>query len=241
MRSKVLCLLVFLMFITVGFLQAEDVQACEVTSSQQQAASFESALKDLRQLQAMYDSPIACCQNVYRTNDFHYFIFTKINGLTELDDMFRNLAMVAEKSGQKWFDLINRFAGTYETETIGTFYLRNDLSTRPRGLANAENDAVEMEFYYIKSGQWPAFEKILQSHRELTATKSMQGGYDVLAAHMWSNLPLYIVIRYGDGGDRLSRSLATQAADICRKVEHRTAQFMKDLSNSHPEIEETVE
>jgi hypothetical protein len=241
MKTKVLCLFVFLMFITVGFLQAEEAQACEVVSSAQQAASFESTLKDLRQMQARYESPIACCQNVYRTNDFHYFIFTKINGLADLDDMFQNLAMVAQKAGTEWFDLIDRFAGTFETETIGTFYIRNDLASQPRGFGQVENKIVDMEFYYLKSGKWPAFEKILQSNRELNSTKSLNGGYDVLEAHLWSNLPLYIVIRYGDGGGRLSRPLAKQAADICRKVEHRTAQFMKELSNTHPGIEETVE
>jgi hypothetical protein len=238
MRSKLVCLLVFLMFITVGFLKAEEVQACEVVASQSQSTSFESTLKDLRQLQAKFESPIACCQNVYRTNDFHYFIFTKISGLTELEDIFRNLEMVAEKAGPEWFNLIDRFAGTFETETIGTFYVRNDLSVQPRGFGHAGNEIVEMEFYYIKSGKWPAFENLLRSQRGLTAAKDLQGGYDVLSAHLWSNLPLYIVIRYGGGGEKLSRPLATQAAGICRKVEHKTAQFLKDLSKPPTQMEE---
>jgi hypothetical protein len=239
MRRKVLCLLVFLMFITVGFLKAETAQACEVVSSQQQSAAFESALKDLRQLQTKFGNSTACCQNVYRTDDFHYFIFTKISGLGELDDMFRNLDMVAEKAGNEWFALIDRFAGTFETETIGTFYIRNDLSFNPMGFGYPGREIMNMDFYYIKSGQWPAFEKLLRStQRKVNSAKSMQGGCDVLSAHMWSNLPLYIVIRYGDGGDRLNRSLAAEAAELCRKVEHKTTKFMKDLSRGGKAPEE---
>jgi hypothetical protein len=232
------------MFITVGFLPAEEVaEACEVASSQSQSSAFEAALKDMRQLLAKYgDGLDTCCQIVYRTSDYHYFFINKMDGLHELDSMFRNLGMAAERAGTEWFDLINRFAGTFETETMGTFYIRNDLASNPIGLASAENEIVNMEFYYVKSGQWPAFENVLRSHRVMNSTKSVQGGYDVLSAHMWKDLPLYIIVRYGDGGDNLSHSLSTQAADLCRKMDHKTAKFMKDLSNKiSPKIEEKVD
>lgn len=241
MRSKVVCLLVFLMFITVGFLKAEDVQSCEVVSSQQQAAAFESALKDLRALQNTLPGPVTCCEKVYRTKDYHYFFFTRIDNMAALDDYFGYYGMLAQSAGEKWTDLIKRFAGTFESQTMGTFIARDDLSYNAWALDSGEIEVIEMDFYYVKSGQWPEFEALARSWLGMNRTKNVNGGYNVLAAHMWKDLPLYIVVKFGGEGDRLSRSFAAQAMDVCRKIEHKTAQLMKDLSLSGKTPDETID
>jgi hypothetical protein len=231
MRSKVLCVLVFLMFITAGLLQAEELsQTCEVTSSQQQSGEFEAALKDLRAIQARFQGPVNCCEMVFRTKDYHYFFFTRIDNMAALDDYFGYYERIAQDAGKDWTDLIERFAGTFQSQTMGTFILRDDLSLNPRALTSGGIDAIEMDFYYVKSGKMSQFEDMARSWQSMTRTKNVKGGYNVLAAQMWSELPLYIVIRHGGDGDQLSRSFAAKAMNVCRKIDHKSAQLMNDLS-----------
>jgi hypothetical protein len=241
MRSKVVCFLVFLMFITVGFLKAEEVQSCEVVSSAQQSASFESALKDLRALQATLPGPVTCCEKVFRTNDYHYFFFTRIDNMAALDDYFGYYEMLAQNAGKEWVDLINRFAGTFESQTMGTFIARDELSYNPRALDSDGIEAIEMDFYYVKSGRMQEFEDLTRSMLGMNRTKNVNGGYNVLAAHMWKDLPLYIVVKTGGEGEQLSRSFATKALDVCRKIEHKTAHLMKDLSLSGKTPDEKID
>jgi len=241
MRSKVLCLLVFLMFITVGILKAEVVQSCEVVSSPAQASAFEAALKDLRALQARFQGPVTCCEKVFRTKDFQYFFFTRIDNMAALDDYFGYYGRMAQDAGKEWTDLIKRFAGTFDSQTMGTFIARDELSYNPRALDSAEIETIEMDFYYVKSGQWPEFEERARSWLGMNSTKNVNGGYNVLAAHMWKDLPLYIVVRFGGEGDQLSRSFAAKTMDVCRKIEHKTAHLMKDLSSSSKAPEERAE
>jgi hypothetical protein len=224
MRSKALGVLVIMLFITVGLSPVENEQqqsvvVCDVQGIESEAEEFEATVKELRSLQAAYGGPAICCEQVYRTNDFHYYFFTQIDDMASLNDFFSYYGTLAGSAGEEWGALMEHFTGTFETETIGTFYLRPDLSNNGHNVYAAHmwpelplyivwgppNDVIRLDYYYIKSGKWwMEFENLARS------------------------IPLQDLYN----NDNI--------VNICRRIEHRTAYLREDLSYTPPAAQAVV-
>lgn len=224
MRSKALGVLVFMLFMLVGLSLAADeqqqpVMVCDVQGIESEAAEFEAAVKELRAIQAAHGGPSVCCEQVYRTNDFHYYFFTQIDDLASLNDFFSYYGMLAESAGEEWDTLMEHYTGTFETETMGTFYLRADLSRDGYNVYAAQmwpdlplyivwgpgSDGIQLDYYYIKSGKWwMEFENLAMS------------------------IPLQDLYNHDD------------IVNICRRIEHRTACLREDLSYTPPVAQAVV-
>jgi hypothetical protein len=205
---------------------------------------YEAAVKEMKDLYIKYKCPFAW--NVYKTNDFHYYFLIRIANLTALDDFFNFAGKVETKAQKEMNALTKRFADTFESETIGTFYLREDISYQPEKprLKSEDTDFVWWDFYYIKSGYWPEYEKVCRKWQSLYKSKDISDGYSVWVAHIWSNIPVYVVSGMGKNTAdyHMNRennmkkfageyqTLANETMSLCRKVEHRTGHWLKDLS-----------
>jgi hypothetical protein len=224
MRSKALGVLVFMLFMLVGLSPAakaeqQPVLVCDVQGMESEAEEFEAAVKELRTLQAKYGGPSICCEQVYLTNDFHYYFFTQLDDMASLNDFFSYYITLAENAGEEWDALMEQYTGTFETETMGTFYLRSDLSNDGYNVYAAHmwpelplyivwgpaNDIIQVDYYYIKSGKWwMEFENLARS------------------------IPLQDLYNNDD------------IVNICRRIEHRTAYLREDLSSNTPPVAQAV-
>ena len=205
---------------------------------------FEAAMKEYVALNTKLEFPHAW--QAYRTTDFHYYLVMPIENYAALDELFNYSSKVMEKAGKEFEAMMKKFAGTYESETFGTFYLRYDLSYIPEEPRVATEDVnfVWWSFYYIIPGMEAEAEKISQEWRSLYKSHGVSDGWNIYIGTMWSDLPVLVVAGGAKSeadyytqsekymqkfGDKVM-ALIKRTMDGTRKFEQKTGTILRELS-----------
>lgn len=205
---------------------------------------YEAASVDMIKLLAKYE--FAWGWNAYRTEDFHYYFLSPIENLAQLDQFFEEAMNINQKAGQEAMAMEEGFQGTYESETMGVFMLRSDLSYIPENprVASADMKFFEYSYYYLRPGMGMEAEKLAAEWQAFFKSKGMNDGYNVFTSLIWSDLPVWVVSSgakseadfYANqakmaaalGDDYMA--LAKRTMDGCRKYERRTGVYVPELS-----------
>jgi len=205
---------------------------------------FETAMKEFVALYAQLEFPYAW--ETYRTSDFHYYLVMPIENYAALDGIFNYFNKIMEKAGKEYMAVMKNFAGTYESETFGTFYLRYDLSYIPEEprVANEDMNFIWWSYYYILPGMEEEMEKISHEWQALYKSNGIPDGWNVYMGAMWSDLPVLIVAggakseadHYAQGekdmqkfGDKVL-PLMKRTMDLSRRFEQKTGTILRELS-----------
>ncbi|UCC41026.1 MAG: hypothetical protein JSV96_06240 [Candidatus Aminicenantes bacterium] len=205
---------------------------------------FEAAMKEFVAIYAKLEYPHPW--TTYRTVDFHYYLVMPIENYAALDKLFDYFSTVMEKAGKEYEAVMKSFAGTYESETFGTFYLRHDLSYRPENPRITIEDVnfVWWSFFYIIPGMESEAENISHDYQELYKSHGISDGWEIYIGAMWSDLPVLCVAggakseadyhiqneknmqKFGDK----HMALMKRTMDGTRKFEMKTGTILRELS-----------
>ena len=205
---------------------------------------YEATMKEFVALYAKHECPYPW--SAYRTSDFHYYFVMPVENFAALDDVFSYFGKVAEKAGKEYEALEKGFAGTFESETIGTFYLRYDLSYIPEEprLTEEEMNFIWWDFYYILPGMEKEAEEIAHEWQALYKNIGISDGESVYMAAMWSDLPVLVVVggakseadyytqnekNFQKFGEQV-QSLMKRTMDGTRRFEQKTGTILRELS-----------
>jgi hypothetical protein len=253
MTKKVSLGLVFFMFLgfclVVSYARAQEPKSqlyivWDVVVTPDKFMAYEAASVKMFQFFAKHEFPWGW--NAYRTEDFHYYYLTPIENMAELDKFFEYVVKVRQKAGPEDMAMMEGAIGTYESETMGVFMLRSDLSYVPDNPRVATEDMkfFDYSYYYLRPGMEMEAEKLAADWQAFFKRKGINDGFNVFTSLIWSDLPVWVVtsgakseedfyanqakMAAGLGDDYMA--LAKRNMDGCRKYERRTGVFVPELS-----------
>lgn len=205
---------------------------------------YEATMKEFVALYAKHECPYPWL--AYRTSDFHYYFVMPVENFAALDDVFSYFGKVAEKAGKEYEALEKGFAATFESETIGTFYLRYDLSYIPEEprVTDEEMNFTWWDFYYILPGMEKEAEEICHEWQALFKNNGISDGWSIYVGVMWSDLPVLVVAggakseadyytqnekNFQKFGEKL-QPLMKKTMDGTRRFEKKTGTILRELS-----------
>jgi len=212
----------------------------EVVVNPPKFLEYEASLKEFKVLWTKQKFPLP--YDVYKTDDYYYYFFVPVENLGDIDIIYSSM----EKAGKELQEHTKRYAGTYESETGGTFINRPDLSYAPEKPRIKEEDVNFMRwyYYYLYPGKELAAEEIAKEWMALYKSKGIRDPFNLAVAQLWSGLPLLVVAMWGESeadftqqdeknmkrmGDQ-ALVLQKKTMSVCRKIEVRSATYLPDLS-----------
>jgi len=205
---------------------------------------YEATMKEFVALNAKHECPYSW--SAYRTSDFHYYFVMPLENFAALDDVFSYFGKVTEKAGKEYAALMKGFGSTYESETIGMFLLRYDLSYIPEEprVTDEEMNFTWWSFYYILPGMKKEAEEISHEWQALFKNNGISDGWSVYVGVMWSDLPVLVVAggakseadyytqnekNFKKFGEQV-QSLMKRTMDGTRRFEQKTGTILRELS-----------
>jgi len=205
---------------------------------------YEEATKEFMALFAEHQYPYP--MNVYSTEDFHYYIVTPINSFSELDSMYGEFNKVAEKAGEKWEAVWDKFAGTYHYDRGQLIIYSSKLSYVPENprLADGEGNFLYWGFANPELGKESELSEILKEYVALYKGKNITDGWNTFNGSFGTEQPGKLwVMRGKDPADfwnqaKINNELVGAEGDVLwekllktlRKFEYKTGWFRPDLS-----------
>jgi hypothetical protein len=205
---------------------------------------YEAAMKDYVDLLVKHNPPFTW--DAYRTNDFHYYFVVPVENLAALDKVFNWFGDVEKKAEKEYAAIEKKMVGTYESQTVGTFYFRPDLSYVPKEprITEEETNFIWWEFFYNLPGMEKEAEEIAHEWQALYKNAGIPDGESIYMGAMWSDLPVLVVVGGAKSeadyhvqkeknlqkfGDKFM-SLMKKTMDINRKFVWKTGTILRELS-----------
>ena len=207
---------------------------------------YEANMKEFIALLDKHGCPFAW--EAYRTEDFHYYFIMPIESLAGIEKFIAYNAEIAQKEEAAFSALGKSLIGTYESETLGAFYLRYDLSYIPEEprLTEDEMNYIWWSFYYPKAGMEEEAQKISHEWQALYKKNGVRDGWNFFVGYLWSDLPVLVVAGgakshadYAVQGEKAMQkfgeeymSLAKRTMDLTRKFETKFGTIVRELCYS---------
>ena len=184
---------------------------------------YEATMKEFVALYAKHECPYPWL--AYRTNDFHYYFVMPVENLAAVDKVFKYFGKVTATAEKESAALMKGFGGTYESETLGMFLLRYDLSYIPEEprVTDEEMNFIWWDFYYILPGMEKEAEEIAHEWQALNKNNGISDGWSIYVGVMWSDLPVLVVA----GGAKSEADYYTQNEKNSQKFGEKLQPLMK--------------
>lgn len=209
-------------------------------------SEYEKAVKEVLALFEEYNFPYPCF--TYSTNDYHYYFVYPVEGLSDIDKLFKNWYEIVGKFGEeKWLVISKRMGNTFEYVKYVMCHHLPKLSYAPEGyeLNLEETPFTFWGFCYTQPGKEKECEEIIKKFVSLwKSNKDLDMPFDSYVVDMGTEMPMYFYVERGKSpGDHFSKSdkaYEVAGAEIMaiwnelmahsRKYEYKIGMFRPDLS-----------
>ncbi len=184
--------------------------------------------------------------DVFNTTDFTYYWVIEVDRYASIDTLYMDFNSIYRNQTEKVNEIMEGFAGTQEFTRSWTCYFDGELSFRPPGQDESENEGpyIHMGFCYPVKGKMEEARLAMKGFVSLSNEKGASLGWDTYVGDLGVDAPMFFWASFasdpvefhqlnssdfemlGEKADELWNDLR----NTLRKYEEKQGWYRKDLS-----------